>query len=127
MWAEQSRSWSFLITIFLVMSLVPATSGPSTLVSPGHGALLASEQGWKSTKQVDGKKMEGRVARVEEEAKKVMSKLGSRPPSCDHKCGECNPCEAIQVPTTTDHVTLHYANYEPEGWKCKCGSSFFNP
>ncbi|XP_058075571.1 uncharacterized protein LOC131223998 [Magnolia sinica] len=34
------------------------------------------------SKKVEGKKMEGRVARVEEEeAKKVMSKLGSRPPS----------------------------------------------
>ncbi|KAI8565393.1 hypothetical protein RHMOL_Rhmol03G0255400 [Rhododendron molle] len=53
--------------------------------------------------------------------------LGSRPPNCDHKCGVCRPCDAIQVPATTDHVRVQYANYEPEGWKCKCGTYFFNP
>ncbi|XP_026420833.1 EPIDERMAL PATTERNING FACTOR-like protein 3 isoform X1 [Papaver somniferum] len=58
---------------------------------------------------------------------KMLSTLGSRPPSCEHKCGGCVPCEAIQVPTTTDRVGIQYANYEPEGWKCKCGTTFFNP
>ncbi|KAJ0977468.1 hypothetical protein J5N97_012942 [Dioscorea zingiberensis] len=54
--------------------------------------------------------------------------LGSRPPRCHYKCGSCSPCVAIQVPTTNGHwSTPEYANYEPEGWKCKCGSSFFNP
>ncbi|KAI8023566.1 EPIDERMAL PATTERNING FACTOR-like protein 3 [Camellia lanceoleosa] len=64
-----------------------------------------------------------------EEANKGMSSLGlgSSPPKCEHKCRGCKPCNAIQVPTTTDHLGLHYANYEPEGWKCKCGTSFFNP
>nr|CAD1843149.1 unnamed protein product [Ananas comosus var. bracteatus] len=55
------------------------------------------------------------------------STLGSRPPSCEHKCGGCVPCLAIQVPTAMDRIELHYSNYEPEGWKCKCGSTFFNP
>ncbi|XP_042481038.1 EPIDERMAL PATTERNING FACTOR-like protein 3 isoform X2 [Macadamia integrifolia] len=64
---------------------------------------------------------------VNEESYKGLSTLGSRPPSCDHKCGECSPCEAIQVPTKTFHFGIQYANYEPEGWKCKCGTSFFNP
>ncbi|KAI3960550.1 hypothetical protein MKW92_007753 [Papaver armeniacum] len=58
---------------------------------------------------------------------KMLSTLGSRPPSCEHKCGGCVPCEAIQVPTTTDRVGIQYANYEPVGWKCKCGTTFFNP
>ncbi|KAJ0971341.1 hypothetical protein J5N97_019300 [Dioscorea zingiberensis] len=53
-----------------------------------------------------------------------MNRAGSRPPSCVHKCGACVPCLAIQVPTITSQ---QFPNYEPEGWKCQCGSSVFNP
>lgn len=56
-----------------------------------------------------------------------FSKLGSRPPNCKHKCGGCTPCIAIQVPRTTTHLEVQYTNYEPEGWKCKCGPTLFNP
>nr|XP_018684534.1 PREDICTED: EPIDERMAL PATTERNING FACTOR-like protein 5 [Musa acuminata subsp. malaccensis] len=56
-----------------------------------------------------------------------LARAGSRPPSCVHKCGGCTPCTATQVPATTDHSRTQYANYEPEGWKCKCGSAFYNP
>lgn len=62
-----------------------------------------------------------------EETYRALGRLGSRPPSCNHNCQGCVPCEAIQIPTTSDKMGLQYANYEPEGWKCKCGSSFFNP
>ncbi|GLU22399.1 hypothetical protein SLE2022_384790 [Rubroshorea leprosula] len=55
-----------------------------------------------------------------------VSRIGSSAPSCERKCYGCTPCEAIQVPTTS-HVGLQYANYEPEGWKCKCGPSFYSP
>ncbi|KAB1218400.1 EPIDERMAL PATTERNING FACTOR-like protein 3 [Morella rubra] len=57
------------------------------------------------------------------------SKIGSSPPSCEHKCYGCVPCDAIQVPTTGRHsnVGIQYANYEPEGWKCKCGPSIYSP
>ncbi|GLT74576.1 hypothetical protein SLA2020_463640 [Shorea laevis] len=57
------------------------------------------------------------------------SRIGSSPPSCEHKCYGCTPCEAIQVPTNSkhNHVGLQYTNYEPEGWKCKCGPSFYSP
>ncbi|KAK2425165.1 EPIDERMAL PATTERNING FACTOR protein [Trifolium repens] len=59
------------------------------------------------------------------------SEIGSSPPSCEHKCYGCNPCEAIQVPSTTSNKKsdfgLLYANYEPESWKCKCGPSFYSP
>jgi len=59
------------------------------------------------------------------------NKIGSSPPSCEHKCYGCNPCEAIQVPSTEsskrNHLSLQYANYEPESWKCKCGPSFYSP
>ncbi|CAB4302881.1 unnamed protein product [Prunus armeniaca] len=59
-----------------------------------------------------------------------IGKIGSSPPSCDHKCYGCTPCEAIQVPTTTkkhSHLGVQYANYEPESWKCKCGPTFYSP
>ncbi|KAL0014992.1 hypothetical protein SO802_002061, partial [Lithocarpus litseifolius] len=56
-----------------------------------------------------------------------LSRLGSSPPSCQHKCEGCIPCDPIQTPTTTAQIGVQYANYEPEGWKCKCGTSFFNP
>lgn len=62
---------------------------------------------------------------------KGITKIGSTPPSCEHKCHGCTPCEAIQVPaiskTGTHHLSVNYANYEPEGWKCKCGPSFYSP
>ncbi|KAI3709679.1 hypothetical protein L2E82_39445 [Cichorium intybus] len=63
----------------------------------------------------------GNMVKEQEE----LSRLGSRPPRCEHKCRGCTPCCPIQVPTA--HVGPQYANYEPEGWKCKCGSIFFNP
>ncbi|XP_022715170.1 EPIDERMAL PATTERNING FACTOR-like protein 3 isoform X2 [Durio zibethinus] len=78
------------------------------------------------------KSKEGMAATINKEANaEVDSKLGigSSPPSCEHKCYGCIPCEAIQVPTTTkrSHVGLQYANYEPESWKCKCGPSLYSP
>ncbi|XP_028774406.1 EPIDERMAL PATTERNING FACTOR-like protein 3 [Neltuma alba] len=59
-----------------------------------------------------------------------VSKIGSTPPICEHKCNGCTPCEAIQVPSTSrqhNHVGIQYANYEPESWKCKCGPSTYSP
>ncbi|KVI01168.1 hypothetical protein Ccrd_020556 [Cynara cardunculus var. scolymus] len=55
----------------------------------------------------------------------LSSRVGSRPPRCEHKCKGCSPCSPIEVPTA--HLGPQYANYEPEGWKCECGSVFFNP
>ncbi|XP_022980756.1 EPIDERMAL PATTERNING FACTOR-like protein 2 [Cucurbita maxima] len=65
----------------------------------------------------------------EGEVYRGMRKIGSSPPSCEHKCYGCSPCEAIQVPTNNrrSHVGIQYTNYEPEGWKCKCGPSFYSP
>ncbi|XP_027337834.1 EPIDERMAL PATTERNING FACTOR-like protein 3 [Abrus precatorius] len=65
-----------------------------------------------------------------QEAHDRVSKIGSSPPSCEHKCYGCVPCEAIQVPNTSSrhsHLSIQYANYEPESWKCKCGPSFYSP
>ncbi|ESQ48605.1 hypothetical protein EUTSA_v10021776mg [Eutrema salsugineum] len=49
-------------------------------------------------------------------------RIGSKPPSCEKKCYGCEPCEAIQVPTISSvpHLSPHYANYQPEGWRCHC-------
>ncbi|XP_055961967.1 uncharacterized protein LOC126683059 isoform X2 [Mercurialis annua] len=77
-----------------------------------------------------GFQMESKQGVNEEEYSKGLSKIGSSPPSCEHKCYGCNPCEAIQVPTiskTHNHFGVNYANYEPEGWKCKCGPIFYSP
>ncbi|KAF3683108.1 putative casein kinase I isoform delta-like [Capsicum annuum] len=60
-------------------------------------------------------------------SKEDMKMIGSSPPSCEHKCYGCMPCEAIQVPTNTGRVGVQYTNYEPEGWKCKCGPAFYTP
>ncbi|XP_054822777.1 uncharacterized protein LOC129321075 [Prosopis cineraria] len=56
-----------------------------------------------------------------------LSRLGSIPPRCEHKCRGCVPCDPIQIPTTAGRVGVQYANYEPEGWRCKCGTSYYNP
>lgn len=61
------------------------------------------------------------------ESLRGMSRLGSTPPRCEHKCGGCTPCDPIQIPTNNDLLRAQYANYEPEGWKCKCGNIYFNP
>ncbi|XWS70023.1 hypothetical protein CRYUN_Cryun03dG0013500 [Craigia yunnanensis] len=63
----------------------------------------------------------------EETYRRLLGRLGSRPPNCQRKCGRCTPCVATQIPATSDKLGIQYTNYEPEGWKCKCGSTFFNP
>ncbi|KAK1365252.1 Epidermal patterning factor-like protein [Heracleum sosnowskyi] len=98
-----------------------------TLQSPQ--VAFNSEQGKERKGVVKIEKEEEEEEEEEEERKYKlgMSRIGSRPPNCDHRCGHCRPCIAIQVPTNTQHLHLQFANYEPEGWKCKCGSSFFTP
>ncbi|KAI4344534.1 hypothetical protein L6164_011749 [Bauhinia variegata] len=71
-------------------------------------------------------RMDGR-ARVQKEIFRGLSRLGSTPPRCEHKCGGCVPCNPIQIPTTNVLLGVRYASYKPEGWKCKCGTSYFNP
>ncbi|KAI5066329.1 hypothetical protein GOP47_0018953 [Adiantum capillus-veneris] len=67
----------------------------------------------------------------------LRKRLGSRPPMCRDKCETCFPCEAVKmVPTpmiasttASQHNMAHldYSNYDPVGWKCKCGARIFNP
>ncbi|KAJ6416012.1 hypothetical protein OIU84_004749 [Salix udensis] len=39
---------------------------------------------------------------------KGIAKIGSTPPSCEHKCHGCSPCEPIQVPTITKTDNHHF-------------------
>ncbi|XP_058068912.1 EPIDERMAL PATTERNING FACTOR-like protein 6 [Magnolia sinica] len=125
MWAEQKKSvfWPLLITILQIMSWVSAASRlfPREVEVQAPSSM---QSGWESKQGFKSKEMEGGL---HEEAFEALGTLGSKPPSCDNKCGGCSPCEATQVPTTTDHLGIQYSNYEPEGWKCKCGPSFYNP
>ncbi|KAH8514503.1 hypothetical protein H0E87_007367 [Populus deltoides] len=86
-----------------------------------------SEKGIKTKDGVSG----GMIIEAAAGYAKGITKIGSTPPSCEHKCHGCTPCEAIQVPaiskTGSHHLSVNYANYEPEGWKCKCGPSFYSP
>ncbi|KAK9948000.1 hypothetical protein M0R45_003591 [Rubus argutus] len=84
--------------------------------------------GFDSKQGVDQKSFEGVNENYGGEYYRwLMSRLGSIPPNCAHRCVGCVPCVPVQMPTTTDRIGVQYANYEPEGWKCKCGSTFFNP
>ncbi|KAL5098289.1 hypothetical protein RYX36_002616 [Vicia faba] len=68
-----------------------------------------------------------KVKEYEEALRGMSSRIGSRPPRCEHRCGGCIPCNPIQIPTNKHLIGVQYANYEPEGWKCKCGTTYFNP
>ncbi|OAY83039.1 EPIDERMAL PATTERNING FACTOR-like protein 1 [Ananas comosus] len=97
---------------------------PTTNTAPCQFGIIKVRLSAEVSELVGGERHPGSVNGGEIEE---SSTLGSRPPSCEHKCGGCVPCLAIQVPTAMDRIELHYSNYEPEGWKCKCGSTFFNP
>uniref|UniRef100_A0A2N9ETG7 Epidermal patterning factor-like protein n=1 Tax=Fagus sylvatica TaxID=28930 RepID=A0A2N9ETG7_FAGSY len=127
------RFCCFIIVALQIVSWASATSRSfppndsfgAHQPGPDHSSesskvTLGTEEGLKSMKGEEN---------VNKEAMYKTSKIGSTPPSCEHKCYGCNPCEAIQVPTTLkhNHVGIQYANYEPEGWKCKCGPSFYSP
>ncbi|XP_061370338.1 EPIDERMAL PATTERNING FACTOR-like protein 6 [Gastrolobium bilobum] len=88
-------------------------------------ALQSSPHTKESKKGLIG--TEGMSETRQEAYDRGVSKIGSSPPSCEHKCYGCVPCEAIQVPSTSSHLGIQYANYEPESWKCKCGPSFYSP
>ncbi|XP_044485605.1 EPIDERMAL PATTERNING FACTOR-like protein 5 [Mangifera indica] len=123
----KGRLCCFTLLILQMVSWVSATSRPFV---PSDALAAAAHQPGQSPLNSDTKmnSKEGMKIINEEEA---YSKIGSTPPNCEHKCYGCIPCEAIQVPTTSKHKKSHlgiqYANYEPEGWKCKCGPSFYSP
>ncbi|CAO2821505.1 unnamed protein product [Amaranthus hypochondriacus] len=52
-------------------------------------------------------------------------RLGSWPPSCTSKCGNCRPCIAVQV-AIQPGLTLPL-EYYPEAWRCKCAHQLYMP
>ncbi|CAL4978379.1 unnamed protein product [Urochloa decumbens] len=68
-----------------------------------------------------------------EEGQQLSRLPGSRPPCCERKCGACTPCKPVQVRAgaaerrSGDDRRPECANYEPVGWKCKCGAAVFDP
>ncbi|KAI3670546.1 hypothetical protein L1987_87884 [Smallanthus sonchifolius] len=90
-------------------TFVPTKQGTKTLIISSQFSMPSKSvpNSRFSTKDED-MMMDGRYGRGFE------NRIGSRPPSCEHKCYGCSPCEATQVPTTS-HVGIQYTNYEPEG------------
>nr|XP_011460301.1 PREDICTED: EPIDERMAL PATTERNING FACTOR-like protein 6 [Fragaria vesca subsp. vesca] len=125
---KSSRISSFILAVCLLswVSLTISKPFPHQPDQSPHpkGATFGSKQGVDDQKSLEGGKenYEG-----EEYYRGLMTRLGSIPPNCAHSCKRCVPCVPVQMPTTNDHIEVQYANYEPEGWKCKCGSTFFNP
>ncbi|XP_062147572.1 EPIDERMAL PATTERNING FACTOR-like protein 6 [Alnus glutinosa] len=123
----KKRTCYFLMAILQIMTCVSVTSRPleSHDAAPTQGQIPHFPQAACDSKQglgcIEGEPNE------KEDTYRWLSRLGSRPPSCRQKCEGCIPCYPTQTPTTTDHIGVQYANYEPVGWKCKCGTSFFNP
>nr|XP_017251985.1 PREDICTED: EPIDERMAL PATTERNING FACTOR-like protein 2 [Daucus carota subsp. sativus] len=105
-----SYCYLVLISTLLLLSLNSATSRP---LEPQGSSSEKQEADEVSTSEAAG-------------GVGVKEVIGSRPPRCEQRCNGCSPCEAIQVPTN-HHVGIQFTNYEPEGWKCKCGKSFFTP
>ncbi|XP_051136164.1 EPIDERMAL PATTERNING FACTOR-like protein 6 [Andrographis paniculata] len=124
-----ARIYCFLVMILSILCLLVLRVSSRHFASPNYG-VSANNQGklarthsvFTSHSKPTSKK------EMDEEEYKVLEKIaGSKPPKCKDKCYGCKPCEAIQVPTTNSHVGVQYTNYEPEGWKCKCGHTFFTP
>ncbi|XP_042518361.1 EPIDERMAL PATTERNING FACTOR-like protein 4 isoform X2 [Macadamia integrifolia] len=54
-----------------------------------------------------------------------VARHGSSPPTCQSKCGNCSPCEAVRVRIQTHWKILN--DYYAEAWRCKCGNKYFMP
>ncbi|KAL3511665.1 hypothetical protein ACH5RR_024382 [Cinchona calisaya] len=125
------------VSVLHILNLDCITSNRTFMPNGGHRFQSRTEQSTltlQTSLSLNNKVSIPYVVENKEEREnhyKEVSKIGSSPPSCQHKCFGCMPCEAIQVPTTTSsHVgvgRVQYANYEPEGWKCKCGTTFYTP
>ncbi|TVU21387.1 hypothetical protein EJB05_31017 [Eragrostis curvula] len=105
----------FLMLLLNTMSQVISTGGqePVHVREDSHSSLIVG----------------GRGGGGQEEEQQQLSRLGSRPPFCERKCGGCAPCTAVQVRAgaAEGQLSPQCANYEPVGWKCKCGAAVFDP
>ncbi|KAH7280333.1 hypothetical protein KP509_37G062100 [Ceratopteris richardii] len=53
--------------------------------------------------------------------------VGSSPPKCIKKCGNCTPCRSVLVPIHTSSLPIAPAEYYPEAWRCQCRGRIYNP
>ncbi|KAJ4717864.1 Epidermal patterning factor-like protein [Melia azedarach] len=118
----ERKLWCFLFLAIQILSCVSATS---RTFAPTHDLAVHQPVPTQSPQPAPAITTDTNLS--PKKGLNVNSKIGSTPPSCEHKCYGCIPCEAIQVPTTSSHLGIQYANYEPEGWKCKCGPSLYTP
>ncbi|KAE9600426.1 hypothetical protein Lalb_Chr14g0372741 [Lupinus albus] len=98
-------------------------------LSSGPEEAPATHSSLSYTKELQ-KVTEAMSVREKESYDRGVNRIGSSPPSCEHKCYGCTPCDAIQVPSNNNmHIklSLQYTNYEPESWKCKCGVTLYSP
>ncbi|XVF74383.1 hypothetical protein PTKIN_Ptkin13bG0106100 [Pterospermum kingtungense] len=135
----ERRLFCFLVALLQMVSWTCATSRSRSLAPPNDDfgvhqpgqspqPLQVPLGPGSSSKEISLQSFKSKEEACGEGESKLG--IGSSPPSCEHKCYGCIPCEAIQVPSTKSkrsHVGLQYANYEPESWKCKCGPSFYSP
>ncbi|XP_022843031.1 EPIDERMAL PATTERNING FACTOR-like protein 6 isoform X1 [Olea europaea var. sylvestris] len=126
----KARFLCFLVFLLHILSLVCVSSRPFLTANDGHALVnqadtdRSTQSALQITPSTNEANYKSKSREMEEGEYKENSKMGSRPPSCEHKCYGCIPCEAIQVPTSN---ALQYTNYLPEGWKCKCGHTFYTP
>ncbi|XP_021852055.1 EPIDERMAL PATTERNING FACTOR-like protein 2 isoform X2 [Spinacia oleracea] len=108
----------FTMALLLTMSLVSIFLFLSTII---EGRLLLTV----TLTHDDSSSVLPQITKEENEMKLRGREIGSRPPKCEGRCKSCGHCEAIQVPTIP--VTVSKIEYKPITWKCKCGTSLFNP
>lgn len=83
----------------------------------------------------------GEIADDENSFSEMKKSLGSRPPTCLHKCYNCRPCTATLVishddkkvrstsaaSSKPDHDLEDDESYYLQTWKCRCGNKIFEP
>ncbi|XP_021729648.1 EPIDERMAL PATTERNING FACTOR-like protein 2 [Chenopodium quinoa] len=106
-----------IVLVFLTLSIIFSTT------IEGRKLLTATNDNNNSISSLSKRSKE---AAAEVAAALRGREIGSRPPRCEGRCKSCGHCEAVQVPTTIS-ISVSNIEYKPITWKCKCGSSVFNP
>ncbi|XP_018459555.2 EPIDERMAL PATTERNING FACTOR-like protein 3 [Raphanus sativus] len=114
------RKWYVAIMALIqVVSWVCATSRPTASSHVSfHPGILSPQAAEYNSRRPPILKPNEKTEIGEMEKRRI----GSKPPNCEKKCYGCEPCEAIQVPSISSvpNLSTHYANYQPEGWRCHC-------
>ncbi|KAI5055133.1 hypothetical protein GOP47_0030278 [Adiantum capillus-veneris] len=60
--------------------------------------------------------------------------VGSSPPTCHQRCGNCNPCKSMLVPIHAPPNSQKHSlpsqntpDYYPLAWKCECQGHIYSP